>query len=109
MCEKEQPTYRKLLPTEAVHVGDWVGNPADADSFQLTVNHRVGTEAGGYLVQVYRGDEKKPILFYYEDALDCWIPADNLSAYDHEEVGEFELRFKVVWMNQTEFDALEDV
>jgi hypothetical protein len=58
---------------------------------------------------------KKPRLFYWEEAEDCWCPADGLSIenivsldmLDAEEVQE--IRFKRIDMTDAEFEAMPEV
>lgn len=59
--------------------------------------------------------DKKPRLFYFEDAVDAWCPADNLdveniisidSFYKEEEI--IEIQFKRIDMTDAELAALPE-
>jgi hypothetical protein len=59
-------------------------------------------------------ESKKPRLFYWEDAVDAWIPApdevDNILCLDgFDEDGEIiEIRFKRIDMTDFEYDHLPE-
>jgi len=59
---------------------------------------------------------KKPRLFYWEDAEDCWCPADDLTIDDIITANSFfkdgdveEIRFKRIDMTDEEYAALPEV
>jgi len=57
--------------------------------------------------------EKKPVLFYYEEAVSAWIPwADgydfNELLNDLDEGESFELKFRRKDMSQLDMEALPD-
>ena len=58
--------------------------------------------------------EKFPYLFYYEDAVDCWIPVPDkleniISVSDNMDVGEFiEIKFNRVDLTDREYDNLPE-
>jgi hypothetical protein len=58
--------------------------------------------------------EKKPRLFYWEDAHDCWCPTsgleiDNLVDVEFMDPGEvLEIRFKRMDMTDEEFSAIPE-
>jgi hypothetical protein len=57
--------------------------------------------------------EKFPYLFYYEDAVDSWVPMPDklenfMLAEDQPDIEEIEVRFKRVDMTDEEFDALPE-
>lgn len=59
----------------------------------------------------------EPVMFYYEDAVDAWVPVpDELAQYLHQVLDEDDLghheraiiRLKKVYLTREEFDALKD-
>lgn len=57
--------------------------------------------------------EKNPFLFYYEDAINGWIPAPEkieniIGVEDMDELELFEIKFKRVDMTDEQFDNLPE-
>lgn len=74
-----------------------------------TFRRAVGTKGAD------NAQQKKPRLFYYEDAEDCWAPADGLEldnilgdTHLTDEGEEVEIRFKRIDMTDAEFEALPE-
>ena len=57
--------------------------------------------------------EKFPYLFYYEEAINAWVPVPDkmenlMSAEDQPEIEEIEIRFKRIDMTDEEIDSLPE-
>ena len=93
-------TYPELVNAE-------IEGPVRKDGADVyTFRKAVGTKGS---------DEKKPRMFYWEDAEDCWCPVEGLeieniigdaTMYEDGEVQEF--RFKRIDMTDAEFNALPE-
>lgn len=60
-------------------------------------------------------DIKKPYLFYYEDAVDAWVPCDGIHVENIIDVAttldvdeEMEIRFKRFDMTDEEFNSIPE-